>query len=111
MRHRIAIYSSLLAAIVAGVLWAAVYSPAAVQRRGIHAAELLQSQFAPRIAKDRRFSQITLSVSTRPALLIMGCVSDEQALNDLHVLCPSTAPDAGFDVSWNVFVLPEAVLR
>jgi hypothetical protein len=107
VRQRVLAYVGLFAVAAAGLIWADLNSPAGVQRRGINAAEARRAQFAPVLARDRRFSRVVLRVSTRPALLIEGSVSDARALEDLHALFPVVPPEAGFDISWNVFVLPD----
>jgi hypothetical protein len=111
MWQRVGFYLGVFAVVAVALVWAGFYSPAGVQRRGIHAAEGVQAQLRPKLASDRRFSQVTLSVSTRPALLICGFVPDEKAIADLHALCPDLPPTAGFDVSWNVYVDPDAATR
>lgn len=107
MRKRLLIL--LLAAAVLGIL-STLYGPAATQRRGIQAAAAYRDQIAPSLAADPRFSDIDLSVSTHPALLVRGTVPDQRALSELqHRLQP---PDAGrFQIIIHVQVAADDTTR
>jgi len=75
------------------LVWGWLDGPGARQERGMKAAEALRLQLKSRLDADPRFASVELGVSTRPALMAMGAVGDERALEDLKsiVVVPAGA--------------------